>query len=353
MNRFFAILLGGLLAASTAVAQGFLPISAAGASSPGAAPAITQKQRMLLDEKIALVERIMRASGAHAQSDQVSAAQQRWMLESLYALPLAELRGMAMSGSLEATIGTIARANVKAGKPGTKLGQLDDELVYLPIAPCRFIDTRITGGKVVGSRAFDLDLTGAAYGGSGGCDPKSHVGGNANVIGAVSMNVAIVDPSAQPGFLGARPFGSTNLTSMVNWYQAGPTVQASNAGIVTSNQTTIDDEIEFFGTTTHLVVDMPGFFAAPTATALECATGSLTQTVVSSGTPTFALDATTCPANYRMQSNTCRAIGDTANVRLSQHGVISLNNAICAGSYEGGSTATITNTPWCCRMPGR
>ena len=119
---------------------------------------------------------------------------------------------------------------------GPAFGGNSTELVYIPLTPCRFIDSRNVGGPLVGTAAFDLDLAGNTYGGSAACAPAAAVGGNANLIGAIAINVAIVSPTAAPGFVGARPFGATTTTALVNWYQAGASVQASNAGVVTTDQ---------------------------------------------------------------------------------------------------------------------
>ena len=354
MKRIVSLVVGGALAmaAGTAVQAAPARIDRATAASQGAG--ITAEQRAMLAEKLALVDRIMRASGASQPGTQVSADQQRWMQESLYRLPLAKLRTMGVPSGYDAAASAIASAKADVAREGiAKLGQASTELVYYPITPCRFIDTRVVGGRIVLSRTYDLDLTGDVYGGSAACNPKAAVGNDSNNIGAISMNVAIVDPTQFPGFLGARPFGSTNLTSLVNWYQAGPTVQASNAGIVTTDQSLALDEIEFFGSTTHLVVDVLGLFAAPTSTPLDCVTGTLTQTAVNTTTRDYSLQASGCPTGYGMVSNSCNAIGDLAGVRQAGGGVQTANDARCIGRYEGGSSATIINVPWCCRIPGR
>jgi hypothetical protein len=351
MKRMSALVIAAALGANVTIA------AAAPRSAVERTDRITPQQRTLLNEKLALVAAIMRNAGTDRQSAQVDATKQRWMMESLYALPLSELRAIGMPGSYDQAAVAIARANVKLARDvNAKLGELDTELVYIPITPCRFIDTRNVGGRItgtpIGSRSYDLDLTGAAYGGSAACNPKAFVANDANNIGAIAINLAIVDPALAPGFMGARPFGSTNTTSMVNWYEAGPTVQASNAGIVTSDQTLVADEIEFFGTTAHIVVDVLGMFSAPTSTALDCVTGTLTTTNVTAGA-TFSLDAGACPANYRMVSNSCQTLGSDLSIRLSEHGVINATTANCTGVNSSGGTLTVTNTPWCCRLPGR
>ena len=41
---------------------------------------------------------------------------------------------------------------------GPAFGGNSTELVYIPLTPCRFIDSRNVGGPLVGTAAFDLDL---------------------------------------------------------------------------------------------------------------------------------------------------------------------------------------------------
>ena len=54
-----------------------------------------------------------------------------------------------------------------------------------------------------------------------------------------------------------------------------------------------------------------------------------------------------------MVSNSCNALGDIAGVRQAGGGVQTANDARCIGRYEGGTSATIIDVPWCCRIPGR
>ena len=251
------------------------------AAKPAGKPGITAEQRVLLNEKFAIVDKLMRAAGANQVGTNVSAERQRWMLESMYKLSVSQLRTMRLQGSPDLLANEIAKFTKATAKAeGPAFGQTTTELTYLPIQPCRYIDTRNVGGPIVGTRQFDLDDAGNLHGGSAACTPiTSTVGaGNSSQVGAIAANVAIVSPTAAPGFIGARPVGSANTTALVNWYEAGPSVQASNAGILAiDQQVAVINEIEFFGSPTQIIVDVFGVFAAPTATALQCQES--TQTV--------------------------------------------------------------------------
>jgi len=272
-RKLLSLLAGGVVAFTmgNAAAQDVAGPLEKAAAKPTGKPGVTAEQRVLLNEKLALVRQIAAAAGVDRVGESVTAERQRWMLESLYKMPTTKLRAMPLTGSPD----VLANEIVRASKANTKLegpafGGNATELVYIPLTPCRFIDSRNIGGPLVGTAAFDLDLTGSSYGGSAACDPTAAVGNNANNIGAIAINVAIVSPTGAPGFVGARPFGATTTTALVNWYQAGASVQASNAAVVTTDQSLSNPEIELFGSPTQYIVDIFGLFAAPTATALDC-----------------------------------------------------------------------------------
>ena len=320
-----------------------------GAKPTRAAPQpVTETQQAMLAEKIAIAQHLMAAS---LEGREATADYRMWLLESMYRAPLADLRAIRPEAGHDA----IVKAVAKAAKAPAKLGAASTELVYYPITPCRYIDTRNVGGPLTAPRGFDLANTGNTYGGSAACDPKAAVGGNEDTIGALAINVAIVSPTTAPGFVGVRPAGAVNTSALVNWYAAGANVQASNAGVVTTNQSQATvDEIEFFGSPTQFIVDVFGVFAAPTATALDCTNGTETNVVVDTANRDFNLFAAACPTGYAMVSNSCQASGDFTggNVVLAGQGTFT-GDSNCFGYYAGTSSATIYNTPWCCRIPGR
>ena len=310
----------------------------------------TAAQQAMLAEKIAITNRLMQAA---VEGRDVTADYRMWLLETMYRAPLSELRAIGTGGGHDA----IVRAATKAAKAPAKLGAANTELVYYPITPCRYIDTRSVGGPLTTPRAFDLSSDGGTYGGSAACNPKSAVGGNEDTIGALAINVAIVSPTVAPGFIGVRPAGATNTSALVNWYASGASVQASNAGVVTTNQTPATvAEIEFFGSSTQFIVDVFGVFAAPTATALDCTNGLETSVNLDTTNRDFNLFAGSCPAGYAIVSNSCQAspIGEFegGKVVLAGQGAF-VGGSNCFGYYAGTSSVTILNAPWCCRIPGR
>jgi hypothetical protein len=358
MNRkFLSVLVGALVAGAGIPAQAQDDADRMNASMPKVAtkplakPGITAEQRAMLVEKLAIVGRLMQAAGADRVGSELTPERQRWMLESMYRLPLATLRGMATSGSPDLLSNEIAKAT-RTAKTASKLegpsfGTAGSELVYLPQAPCRWIDTRNVGGPLVGTRQFDMDADGTSYGGAAGCVANGGIG-SANVA-AVAMNVAIVAPTAAPGFIGARPVGSTATTSLVNWYQAGPSVQASNAGIVTNDQGAPVNDIEFFGSPTQFIVDVFGVFGSPTATALDCTSVQSSNFTLAAGTG-GSVTSPACPTGYTPTGGSCTG-GSVSTYNVT--GQPSGNGWFCYSFNTGASSSYVRAETLCCRVPGR
>ena len=146
--------------------------------------------------------------------------------------------------------------------------------------------------------------------------------------------------------MGARPAGSANNTSMVNWYQNGPSVQAANAGVVTTDQTSLTNEIEFFGSPAQIIVDVFGIFTAPAPTALDCVTTTSTASFLGAVTAS-------CGAGYTVSGGGCQSnsIFDHAYQSFPS-GTSDWN---CGFWPETTHTLGTTLTAYarCCRVPGK
>ncbi|MEP6678567.1 MAG: hypothetical protein ABJB78_04665 [Betaproteobacteria bacterium] len=327
------------------------------AHAAGAATSITPEQRARLAERLQLADQVVHAVAADLRASANAVERRQWLQEALYTMPLEKLRTLGVPPTFQAVSDAIARAQKTTAKA---IGDTSTDLVYRPITPCRYIDTRNVGGPITTPRSFDLGLTGATYGGSLGCNPVAASGvGNVNEIAAVSINVAIVSPTAQPGFLGVRPAGSSNTTAFVNWYLSGPTIQASNSGVVTAAQGAGDD-IEFFGSPTQVVVDVMGVFARPAATALDCVTlrtqGSGTNNLPTATDYVFPIPSV-CTTGYTAVSVGCEyGPAAPAGLTLTSASTPGANFYACAWRNDTGTTLDQSNFNThtrCCRLPGR
>ena len=348
--RKIRVVMASLLAAVVTISAAAVALGADRSFAPAiesaVGPRIDAGQRQRLAAKLALIERIVHAAEPDMQAQQTSVDSRRWMLETLYTMPLERIQTIGVPGSFAATSAALTKAQrTKA------LGDASTDLVYRPITPCRFIDTRNVGGAISGSRTFDLSVLGSTYGGSAGCNILSAAGVPTTAdIGAVAINVAIVSPTAAPGFIGARPVGSTNTTALVNWYEAGAQVQASNAGAISTFQGPGDD-IELFGSPTQVVVDVFGVFTLPGATALECITTASNSLDVPNGSTTETLvPAPACPAGYTHVSVLCGATTGTGFylTKTGDGGSFSCSYINLSGSTNQGEVRAR-----CCRVPGQ
>jgi hypothetical protein len=333
-------------------------------ATPVAKKNISPEQLARVTEKAELIRQIFKAAQRDIQGRQIRSEAQRWLLESLYQMPLEQIRRMGTKGTFQQTVEAMTLSQTQTKPQGRAsiqaFGDTNQDLVFKPFIPCRYIDTRNVGGKVLpppsAPRGFDISQSGTAYGGSGACAPLTLTGVDENSIGALAMNVAIFDTSAAapPGFLGARPAGSTNLTSLLNWDVSSPFWQDSNYGIITMDQTPLANEFEFFTSSdVHVIVDLFGAFIAPNATALDCVTlynGSATLVLANSEA---CANPPSCPATYTVTSPLFSKGGATNDGLVVSQMNLNLPGLQVCGRSTLGVSASFTAGVQCCRVPGR
>jgi hypothetical protein len=159
------------------------------------------------------------------------------------------------------------------------VGDVDADLVFTPLPPCRLIDTRLAGGAFVAGEARNYDLIGPTdYSSTGGNAAGCNIPGTTtpvtsttfgNTVRALVLNFAAVTPSGN-GNLRAYPSNqSVPTAALLNF---SPTVAAiANGNIVPTCDAAAasgdpcpsgDLSLKVFGAGTHLVVDVVGYFTA-------------------------------------------------------------------------------------------
>jgi len=130
--------------------------------------------------------------------------------------------------------------------------------VYNVLTPCRLVDTRNTASRIAAGSIFDIHTSGAQYVFQGGAASDCGVPVNAK---AVVINVTVVQPDA-PGYLSVFPRGaSMPLASSLN-YVAGAIVGNE---IIVGQASTGGPAVSIYSYAgTDVVVDVVGYFAAPT-----------------------------------------------------------------------------------------
>ena len=197
--------------------------------------------------------------------------------------------------SLEELAGVQKRASGLLPIPNSPSAAQSD-LVYTPLTPCRIIDTRIAGGPIAGGSTRNFLVAGGGLTAQGG--PDAGCGIPFGPATAAVINFVAVGP-AGAGDLRQTPFGTpVPLASFLNYVNSGiPNDNRANGSVTTicDPSTTgciFDLTIQVDVSTTNLVADVLGYFAAPVV--------SRTVTVVASSTTitpgNFGTAVANCPA---------------------------------------------------------
>ncbi|MCU1496076.1 MAG: hypothetical protein JWM47_29 [Acidimicrobiales bacterium] len=131
--------------------------------------------------------------------------------------------------------------------------------VYVPVSPCRVVDTRKAVGAFAPSTQRDYQVagTGGGFAAQGGAAGGCGIPGGAR---AVEASVTAVSPSAN-GFFRAWPAGTTapNAT-FLNFTKLQ---SITNTGAISLAATgTQDLTVKNFGATTHYVIDIQGYYTS-------------------------------------------------------------------------------------------
>jgi len=219
---------------------------------------------------------------------------QRFSSELLGALVKLDTENLLAAGEASSykammTVLATGQPESASGPTPNSLGDSLDDLVYTPITPCRIVDTRLAVGGVIAAgttRTFDVD--GASFTSQGGS--ATGCGIPFGAARAVTMTIVAVTPAAT-GFLRAWGLGAAPATSVLNYGAGAVIADTAPIPVVPGGG---DDFSIFSLATSHVVIDVLGYYAAPVATALDCITVSSALTPAAVNTWT-AIDAN-CPA---------------------------------------------------------
>lgn len=232
--------------------------------------------------------------------------------------------------------------------PPTTLGSTTDDLVFTPVTPCRIVDTRLTlEGKILGSTARSFHAHGADLSAQGGgnCDnPNFDPGGiafNVTVTGPVGPGFATVYPEGEP----LPPTSSVNFT-------AGADVANAAAVKTTIGAVAPGFDFEVYASqTTHVIVDLIGYYAAPERTTLETSRVA-NGTILANNAQIFGLESAPCPTGTRIISGACHP-GKAGVWIINQYPNLAANVWRCGFHNQSGGDATVYVYGVCANIPGR
>ena len=197
------------------------------------------------------------------------------------------------------------------------LGDPAQDLVYVPVTPCRILDTRIAGGPISANSFRDFDLTDVVRFAPQGGDTSNCNIGDKGSFAAAALNITVVTPNTA-GYITAFPYLSSQPTAATLNYVAGDI--RNGLAIVRLDQSAATNEFSVYSfAQTHLVADVVGYFREPEATTLDCVTVSAT-TIVPAGTHTAF--SPSCPVGYTIISGGCYPTTTNFNLWGSETSVV-------------------------------
>ena len=147
---------------------------------------------------------------------------------------------------------------------GAALGDAEGDLLFVPVPPCRVIDTRLGGGPLAASEIRDFQVAGtanfAAQGGNAtGCGIP--LGATTPLAPSVVFNFIAVNPQGA-GHLTAWEFGQTAPNaSIINYAKVGLNIANGVVVPISGVGTTPRDLHVIAGvSSTHVVADVTGYF---------------------------------------------------------------------------------------------
>lgn len=322
-----------------------------------------EKQRTPRGE---LVHRIVMKWGGHVQ-EAYGADVRRWAMDMVPVFSNASfenLKRAAAARSFEAmndafldsmNNNAIAQNTlvVGGGRVAAKaLGDADSDLVFVPVTPCRILDTRVAGGAIGGNSTRHFDITSiSSYSGQGGDTGNCNGVGAAGAFAAAAINFTVVTPSAA-GYITAFPYlGTQPLAATLN-YGAGDI--RGNFAIVKLDQGASADEMSVYTfAQTHLVADIVGYFIRPQVAELDCVEKLSSGVTIPAGS--FGTQQTaSCDAGYSITGGGCSMSnfdGRVVTTRTIASG--GSQTHFCAFRNEGSISVDGLAYARCCRTPGR
>ncbi len=332
-----------LLTAALIVA---IPLLSALPSADAAGPAGARTERGQL------VHRIVTKWGGHVQ-EAYRTDVRRWASEMVPIFSRASIDALRraadaprfdqMNNELLVSAPGGSPANVSTAPqttPTKVLGDSSTDLIYVPITPCRIIDTRLAGGPILANTTRSFDITAVAnYGFQGGDASDCNGAGSPGSYAAAAINFTVVTSSVA-GYITAFPFGTTQpLAATVNY---GANDIRGNFAVVKLDQGAAANELSVYSfAQTHLIADIVGFYRNPGVPTLECVSSGDTIDSVAAGA-TRNTNAPACPATYTQTATNCES-------STWQMPFVYFADGTCSAQNNSSSTAQLRASRTCCR----
>ncbi|SDD58394.1 hypothetical protein [Aquimonas voraii] len=334
-----------------------LPLAPAAAAEPAAGRELSPSEDQAAE---AIRLGLMETWSKRLQSSGLSNLE-AWQQEMQLLMDGASLEALTRASSASSYVGLIAalqelrldsesateaalKLSVRSGlDPMAKaLGDPDRDLVFVPVTPCRIIDTRVAGGPIAANTTRNFDITAtSSYAAQGGSASDCNGVGSAGNFAAAAITLIAVTPSAS-GYLTAYPFNTSQPLSSTLNYTAGSVV--ANSTVVRLDQTASAFELSVYSfAQSHLVADIYGYYQAPPNTLqMSCVTTAEQVDSVAAGATRNTV-APACASGYTRVSTNCES-------STWQMPFVYISDGVCSAQNNSSGTAQLRASANCCRV---
>jgi hypothetical protein len=242
---------------------------------------------------------------------------------------------------------------------GRTLGSATEDWVFTPVPSCRILDTRPgSGAQGAGTGPYTPGTPHAflAAGSGSGCtipypDAKA-ISANFIAVGAAGNGNLRVWP--WDSSLPAQP--STAVITYTAGFNTsnGVVIPICNTATATGGLCSGGDLLaQTNGNSSHVAIDVFGYFAAPVATALDCTTVS-TDIPLVAGVGQTNSAITGCAAGYTITGAGVNEAHSSNSIIVNKLGYnFFVNSVLCRVTNNTALALTATCEALCCRVPGR
>ena len=252
-------------------------------------------------------------------------------------------------------------SSLAKGRVGPKALGDASNLVYKPLEPCRIMDSRSATlasgvqGPIQGNILYHVPgfiASGQNWGQYGGNNASDC--GLTNPPGSAIHAIAIVVTILAPNFdsyLGVSDVNDLNsvLSQVALNYTRGQGLSTMYIVPQVSTNTI------YFAyppqLVAHLIFDVAGYYVLSDATALQCNTQASSPVFITGGGGTGSATSPTCTAGYTLTGGNCDS--SSFNMNLVSHEATIADTAWFCSAINSGSTASLTASAKCCRVPGK
>lgn len=222
------------------------------------------------------------------------------------------------------------------------LGDVDRDLVYTPLAPCRLFDTRGHSSAMGAVGQIFLPNSRRNIVPSGRCDIPT------NGVKNLFISFTIWNNTSNSGGYITFLAPSAPVRTLNHVFEFGNAWNASSTLVPTGPAG--EFEVYVAAAKAEVVVDVLGYFASPQATALDCVSvdGAPVQIPAAA---TVDADAT-CSAGYSITGGGCTST-TTGGLETLSRIVDATSSFRCSAKNVTAGPLDLTPQARCCRVPGR